>query len=140
VYKLGHLRGSHFSANFFWGSMYHPAVKLNTRGSHFLRLWTGPHPLHSLWISLWITLFGKQGRAPLSAGRQSNNICPLINLYSTLRHSRAICQPIKLLISNIQGFNVVELSTIQPLQPSLNCRYIDTQFTGNSRPNFIKPL
>jgi hypothetical protein len=47
--------------------MYVPAVRLNTRGCLFLPLWITPHPLHSLWISLWITLLQKSGRALLLA-------------------------------------------------------------------------
>jgi hypothetical protein len=38
-------------------------AKLNTWGRAFLRLWITPHPLHSLWIRLWITLLPKRGRA-----------------------------------------------------------------------------
>ena len=136
MYKLGHLRGSHFSANFFCGSMYVLGAKLNTRGSVFLvTSHSQSGPVDQSWTVL-PSLVRNCGRSPLSAGRHSNNICPLIKILLTLRHSRTICLPIKLLISNIQGFNVVELST----KSISNCRLIDTAAPCYSQESFSQTL
>jgi hypothetical protein len=81
--------------------MYVYAVRFNTPASVFHRLWITPTPpAQAVDKPVDNFLEKNRGRTPLSALIQTNLICPLINLYLTLRHLRAICPPTKLLTSN----------------------------------------
>ncbi len=80
--------------------MYVVVSELNTRGCRFAPRPTALPTVHSLWITLWITLLPKRGRALLSAGIQMKLICPLIKIIPTVRQLRLVCLPFNLLIGN----------------------------------------
>ena len=134
MYNIGHYGASHFSVYFSLGSIIHTLVKLNTRGYRFAGITATPHPLPCLWITVWITccpvdnLFieNKGDGCTFGTPRHITIICPLINLYSTLRHSIVNCLPCYVLLSypSVTRYpcKIVELSTVGMSHPDSKAR------------------